>query len=396
MKNFGGHATAMGVALVLGSLSAQPAGAKVVPSIETSVRLGYDTNPFLSTGKDLATGAARVDVRPSLAYVTATGQAVLSGNYERDEYQRHYGHTDEYGGTLDLRKRFTPKFDAFVALRYDSSVIGQGDDNISQSPSAPPTDQTDVNLIGQRQRSNVYSAQGGFNYVLGPKDTVSVDGGVTLTRFPHRGPGSASDNYGGRVALSHAISAKTKIGVSGSVYRIVYDIAGFNTLVAQPTVTFSTQLSPTWNLDAAAGVSISDIVLPGPGNDSRTVGFAGNVNLCHAGRTNHFCLSGSRTVSGSGLGGSSQRNQLGLHFDQDLTPTLSADANASVTQSKSQSKAIGNRDYVSVQAGLTKKVTRRFKVGVDGRYRDVYGSGPNVKADIGGELNATLVLPGPS
>ncbi|SDC08247.1 hypothetical protein SAMN05444678_101310 [Sphingomonas sp. YR710] len=395
MKILGGHATAMGVALVLTS-AAQPTAAKIIPSIDTTVRLGYDTNPFLSQGNDLATGSAKVDVKPALSYVTPTGQAVLTGDYERSQYQQHYGHTDQYGGTLDLRKRFNPKFDAFVALRYDSSVIGQSDDVVAQSPSAPPTDQTDVNLIGQRQRSNVYSAQAGFNYVVGPKDTVSVDGGITLTRFPGRGLGSASDNYGGRVALSHAISAKTKIGVSSSVYRIVYDIAGFNTLVAQPTVTFSTQLSPTWNLDLAAGVSISDIVLPGPGNDSRTVGFAGNVSLCHAGRTNHFCLSGSRTVSGSGLGGSSQRNQVGLHFDQDLTPTLSADANASVTQSKSQSKAIGNRDYVSVQAGLTKKVTRRFKVGVDGRYRDVFGSGTKVKADVGGEVNATLILPGPS
>jgi hypothetical protein len=394
MKILGGHATAMGVALVLTN-AAQPVVAKIVPSIDTTVRLGYDTNPFLSQGNDLATGSAKVDVKPALSYVTPTGQAVLTGNYERSEYQRHYGHTDQYGGTLDLRKRLNPKFDAFVALRYDSSVIGQSDDVVAQSPSAPPTDQTDVNLIGQRQRSNVYSAQAGFNYVVGPKDTVSVDGGVTLTRFPGRGAGSASDNYGGRVAYTHAISSGTKIGVSGSVYKIVYDIAGFNTLVAQPTVTFSTQLSATWSFDASAGVSISDISLPGsPG--SRSTGLAGSVNLCHTGRTNHFCFYGSRTVSGSGLGGSSQRNQAAVQFTQNLSPTLSADANASFTQSKSQSQAISNRDYVSVQAGLTKKVTRRFKVGVDGRYRDVFGSGANVKADVGGEIEATLILPGPS
>lgn len=395
MKHLGGNATAMGVALVLVNMAAQPAFAKIKPSIETTVRLGYDSNPFLAQGNDLATGSGKIEVKPALTYVTSTGQAVLTGNYQRSEYLHRYGSTDQYGATLDTRKRFNPKLNAFLALRYDSSVIGQSDDLVSQSPSAPPIDQTDVNLIGQRQRSKLYSAQGGFNYVFGPKDNISVDGGVTLTRFPGRGRGSASDNYGGRVAYTHAISAKSKIGISGSVYKIIYDIDGFNTLVAQPTVTFSTQLSATWSFDASAGVSISDISTPGfP--DRRSTGVAGSVNLCHTGRTNRVCFYGSRTVSSSGVGGSNQRNQLAAHFEQDLSATLSADAGISFVQSKSQSRLVGSRDYLSMQGGLNKRLTRRFKVGVDGRYRDVFGSGPGVKADVGGEVNATLALPGPS
>lgn len=275
-------------------------------------------------------------------------------------------------------------------------MIGQSSNLASGAPGTPPVDQTDVNLIGQRQRSNTYSAQAGFSYKLSPKDELTASGGATLTRFPHRPPGSASDDYGGQFTYLHAISERTKIGLTGSIYKIVYDLPGLSTLVMQPGVTFSTKLSQAWTLDATLGVSFSQVKQPTVAATPTSKGLAGSINLCHKGSLNNFCFYGSRSVSSSGFGGSTQRNQFSFQFDQKLTETLSATGNATYAQTKSQVGALGKREYVSAQAGLQKRVTRRLKVGIDGRYRDVFGAGPPIKADLGGEVNATLSLPGPS
>lgn len=384
---------AAGVGAAAISVIGQPAFAELKPSIETTVRLGYDTNPFLSQGNDLASGTVKAEVRPSLSYRTETGQAVLGGYYDRSEYLRRYGHTDEYGATLDTRKRFSSSFDTFVTLRYDSSVIGESDDYVSGSAGAPPVDDTDINLIGQRQRSNLYSAQAGFNLKVSPKDTVSVDGGVTAVRYPNRPAGSSSDNYGGRVALAHAISEKTQVGVSVSVYRIDYDVDGLNTMVVQPGVTFSTKLSPTWTFDAMAGVSFTNNAVPGL-PDSKHTGWAGSANLCHKGEANRFCFYGSRSISSSGIGGTTERTQAGASFEQKLTSRLNAHVNGSYSQSTSQIGRFGKREYASVQGGLDWRATPWLRLGADARYRDVFGNGLAVDSDIGGEISATVVLPG--
>lgn len=397
MKHNGGMKFgAMGIAL-MAVMGAQPVLAgQVKASVDTTVRLGYDINPFLSEGRDLGSGVAQVDVRPALSYRTETGETVLSGHYDHSQYQRLYGHSDEYGATLDTRKRLSPSLNVFATLRYDSSVIGQGDSLAGNVAGTPPVDNTDVNLIGQRQRSNIYSAQAGGTYKLGPKDDISVDGGVTLTHFPNRPAGSNSNDYGGRIAYTHAVSDRTKIGFSESVYKIVYDIASLNTLVAEPALTFSTQFSPTWTFDASLGVSISSIEQPGVSGRERSISWAGSTNLCHKGSKNNFCFYASRSVSSSGFGGTTENDQAGLQFRQTLTEHLSAHANASYARTKSQIASLGIRQYVSADLGLDQRITRRLRIGVDGRYRDVFGSGPSIKSDIGGEVNATLSLPGPS
>jgi hypothetical protein len=397
MKQIGGRTFgAMGVALIAGGLGTTPLmAAKIKASIETTVRLGYDINPFLQQGSDLGSGVVRAEVQPMLSYRTETTQAQLTGNYERSEYQRLYSHADEYGATLDVRKRVSPALNVFATLRYDSSIIGQGDSLANNAVGTPPVDNTDVNLIGQRQRSNLYSAQAGGSYKLSPRDEFSLDGGATLTRFPGRPAGSASNDYNGRLAYTHAISPRTKIGFSETVTKIVYDVAGLNTFVVEPSVTFSTKLSSTWTFDATAGVSISTVAQPGVSGRHKSTSWAGSADLCHVGSRNDFCFYASRTVSSSGIGSSTVRSQAAFQFNQRITERLSGHANASFAQTTSQIAALGKREYLSAGVGLSQKLTRRLSIGIDGRYRDVF-DGPAVKADLGGEVSATLALPGPS
>ena len=370
---------------------ASPVLAKIKPSIEIQPRLGYDANPFLQSGNDLSSGYAGITITPKLSSATPKGEVSLSGHYDRTEYFKNYDATDQYGGAFEAQHAVSQKLTIFGALRYDHSVIGQ-DDNVATGTA--PINNTDINLIGTRAQLDSYSGSAGFAWKVSPRDTINVDGGYTASRYVDRPIGSDNDNYGGRVAYQRAISANTKVGVSGSVYRIDYDTPGLHSMVMQPNVTFSTELSPKWHFDASAGVSFTTIDLPSGVSDKNT-GLAGSANLCHKGSKNTFCLFVSRTVSGSGFGGTTRNSQAGFNFDQRVTETLSVYTGASYARSSSLSGLIPMREYVSGHVGVSNRFARNLTVGIQGQYRDVFGTGSDVKSDYGAEINATLALPGP-
>jgi len=354
------------------------------------VRLGYDANPFLQSGNDLASGYGAVSIRPKLSAATAKGEVALSGHYDRTEYFKNYDASNQYGAALEAQHAVSQKLNVFAALRYDHDVIGQ-DDNVV---SAVPIDNTDINLLGSRAQVNTYAASAGFGLKVSPKDTVNVDGGYTATRYENGLRGSDNDNYGGRVAYQRAISPKTKIGVSGSVYKIDYDTPGLSTLVMQPSVTFSTELSPKWHFEGSLGISFSTIYLP-IGPDRKDSGIAGDATLCHTGSRNKLCIFASRSVSGSGFGGSTRRSQAGVDFSQRLSEKLTLIAGGSYARSSSLGSTLPLREYVSAHVGLSDRIARNLTVGVRAQYRDVFGTSLPVGADYGGELYATLALPGP-
>lgn len=364
-------------------------------TIETDYRLGYDTNPFLSAGTDLSTTYVETSVVPKLVRQSEKGQVELSGHFSRTGYFQHYDKADNYGGELEMQQRLSPKLTGFAALRYDSSIIGQGDDSVTGNP----IDNPDVNLIGLRRRADTFSASGGFDYQVGAKDSVSVDGGYTATRYRNGPPGNDSNNYGGRVGWKHAISSRSKIGVSGSIYKIDYDTPGLSTLIMQPSVTFTSQLSPTWTVDASLGVSFSDLSLPftvpGAARSLSTTGLSGSVELCHDGVKDHFCFFGNRSVSASGAGGTVEQTQLGVNYRRLLTERIGVNWTGSYVRSQSQSTLLGGeRQFVTGIAGIDWRVFRSLTIGAQGRYRDVFGQGVPIKADIGGEVFARLQLIG--
>lgn len=374
--------------LLAGGLSSMAIAEPARLSVESTVRLGYDLNPFLSTGNDLASPYVQASIEPRLSRRTEKGELSASGYYDRTEYLERYGHSNEYGAELSASQRVSQKFNIFGALKYDSEVIGQADELVT----GVPIDDTDINLIGLRRRADTYRASGGFQYQVGPKDSISVDGGFTATRYD--GLGADSDNYGGRIGWQHAVSERSKVGLSTSVYKIEYDTPGLSTMIIQPNVTFSSKLSPTWTLDASLGVSFSDLSQPLPFADSKSKGVSGSLELCHNGLKDYFCLYANRSVSASGAGGTQERTQVGLNYNRKLTDRVGFTWNGSYARSESQIGALRTRQFVSGRAGLDWKVARNIKLGAAGRYRDVFGGTP-VKADLGGELYATIELPSP-
>lgn len=378
-----------GGALAVVAAAAPAVAAPLKFELQTEFKLGYDTNAFLSTGSDLATGYFETVVTPKLSRTTEQGVMEMSGYFDATKYFRKYGKSDQYGGDFQFQQRVSPKLSVHGALRYDSQIIGQGRDN--ENVTGPPIDDTDVNLIGLRRRANTIQASAGWEYRVSPKDSISADGG--FTGISYKGPsGDDSRNYGGSVGWKHAISERSRIGIRGSAYYIDYDTRHMHTLVMEPDVTFSTELSPTWHVDAAIGVAFSKIYLPLPLPDSRSKGLSGSLNVCHKAVKDDFCLYAARSVTASGAGGTIERSQLGVNYHRRLTETLSWAGTADYTRSKSQSGLIGTREYVSARGGFEWMARRWIRLGVEGRYRDVFG-GRQIRGDYGGEANATLYLP---
>lgn len=391
MMRSGGIGTGVGGVLAMVVTGAPAAAAPVKLSVDTEVRLGYDMNPFLSGGSDLASGFATIVVAPTLSKKTENGEISLSGYGEHTKYEKSYGHSNQYGAELEVKHRVSAKLNLYGGLRYDNEVIGQG--SSGDDVTGPPIDDTDVNLIGLRRRSETYQASGGWEYQLSPKDTISANGGYTETRYDSGPPGADSRNIGGRLGWQHAISARTKVGISGSAYRIDYDTPGLITWIMEPAVTFSTQLSATWNFNAQLGMSFSKLYLPAPLADQRAKGLSGNVNLCHKGVKDDFCFYAARSVTGSGAGGTVERSQAGFSYNRRLTETLRWSGTASFMRSKSQSGTLDTREYVNARGGLIWRAKPWLSLGAEARYRDVFGGGRQIRADYGGDISATVTLP---
>lgn len=397
-----GRGAAMMALAAMGMSTA--ASAKVQLSVETEYRLGYDANPFLSAGNDTSAIYMQTSIEPKVSVQTAKGQTSLSGYFDRTAFFEKYGRSDEYGGELQTQQRVTNSLAVFGKLSYDSRVIGQGDDDITAGTLGGSTS-TDVNLIGLRQRADSYSANGGFQYQVSTKDTLSVNGGYTATRYRGGIGNTDSDTYGGQVGWQHALNAKSKVGIRGSVYQIDYDTAGMSTLVMQPQVTFTTALSPTWTVDAAAGMSFTKLKNPAIpatattpatlASTAHTQGFAGSLQLCHTGARDNFCMIADRSVSASGAGQTVERSQVGINYRRMLSERLAARWNGVYTRSEGLRDAAGvkldPRQYVSGRGGLEYEAWRGIKFGVEGHYRDFFG-GVGVNADYGGAAYATINL----
>jgi hypothetical protein len=367
--------------MMAGMLLAMGSAAQAGPidfTLDGSVRLGYDANPFLSAGSDTSTGYVQASIEPKLTQRNATGEVSLSGHFDRTEYLRNYGHNNNYGAEFEAKQRVSAKLNLFAGLRYDSEVIGQGDDAVTGG-----VPDIDVNLIGLRRRAETFAASGGFQYQPTSKDTISVSGGTTAIRYGNGPDGNDSTNIGGSVGWQHAINGKTKFGVRSSLYRIDYDTPGLSTLIMQPEVTFTTALTATWTIEAGLGVSFSRLTLPGGGNDINTNGLSGSLQACHKGVKDNLCIYGERTVSASGAGGTAVRTQGGINYRHAINPRLNFLANATYARSKSQAGFLDTRDYVSGSAGLEWQASKRLRLGAQGRYRDVYGQG---------EIYATMAL----
>ena len=369
------------------------ASAKVQLSLETQYRLGYDANPFLSAGADTSATYMETSISPRISVQSPKGETSLSGYFDRTAYFSKYGRSDEYGAAFDTRQRLTNSLSVFGKLGYDSQVIGQGDDEVTGNP----TDGTDVNLIGLRQRADTYSSAAGFEYQISPKDSLTANGGYTATRYRGGvGAGADSNTYGGQVGWQHALNAKSKIGIRGSVYQIDYDTAGLNTLIMQPQVTFTSALSPTWTIDASAGISFSKLESPpigaAPAFTLRTKGFAGSLQLCHVGARDNFCLFADRSVSASGAGSTVERSQLGINYRRKLDERLALHWTGNYSRSEGLKNLLGTREYVSGRGGLEYEAWRGIKFGVEGKYRDFFGGVSPVRADYGGDVYATINL----
>jgi hypothetical protein len=92
------YCLAAGSALAVVAIAPPVAAAPAEFTVQTDVRLGYDMNPFLSPGTDLASGYVGVVVSPKITKRNAQGEYSVSGYFDGTKYFENYGHSNQYGG----------------------------------------------------------------------------------------------------------------------------------------------------------------------------------------------------------------------------------------------------------------------------------------------------------
>ena len=98
------------------------------------------------------------------------------------------------------------------------------------------------------------------------------------------------------------------------------------------------------------------------------------------------------SVSASGAGSTVERTQVGVNYRHTLSERMTFLWNGSYSRSEGQAGLLGTRQFVSGRGGLEYQLQRGLKIGAEGYYRDIYGQGFPVKADIGGDIYATIQL----
>jgi len=369
-----------------------PAGAEpIIFSGAIEGRLGYGSNPLLRNNSSTASGFGQFSFQPVLSYLTETGKTSLVGNFTREQYFRHYDHSQSITGSLTHDQRFSERLSGMAGVGYtrtDNPLLGAAFDS----------DVTDLLAVGQTT-TRIYG-DASLQFQPTARDSFSVGGNVSHTTY---GGGRTTliprdyDQYGGNVGYSHALNARTKLGlqVSATQMRSKYYP---DTRSIQPAVTISQVLNPIWTFNGSVGVIFQDV--PGPfGHQSASLGF--NGALCGTYPRTTVCVSGGRQSVSSGIGGLRNTIQASLTLNHKLTERSSISAAASYTDAHSVSTALVGDDpriarsqrVFLIRADYSRDITQRISAGFGarGQFRNIsrYGSTHgiagtiNIRAKIG-------------
>ena len=419
------HQLLMGIAVIV-----VPAGAlaktEVIPSASVSIGAGFSRNPFLSALGDNSTATGSIDVAPSLEFIDATTDAVLSADYNRTEYLSKFPGTDAYRLSVSGSHRFDPHFSLNLGIAFESAILGTSASNFVSPLTTFPTETGapisalpnvvaplvptstpivsipavgliggDFGLVGLRQRREQLSVSASLDFQTTARSTWTV--GVSASRAKYPGAGLLANDYksyGVNLGYTRQLSASRTIGFSVAASSV--DYAGRPTSrVYTPRITYTQQLSPRWSLRAAAGLGLVD---NGFGTD---VSGLFELGFCRRGERGQFCFSGSQQPSVNGFGGTRTQTAASVSYNYRFSERTVAAASISYSRLAGNSvAAVGavpannSQDYVSTELSLNRRIMRQMYVFGAVSYRDIYGLDRAVSADLAARVGISLALGG--
>ncbi|MGK6321937.1 hypothetical protein ACMGDM_02500 [Sphingomonas sp. DT-51] len=380
----------LGVALPLGAaLVALPctlADAQTTRLIvDGQAGVGYSSNPFLVNDDGAGSAFTELSISPQLVRFDEKGEAALSAYYRRTDYFTRYDSADSYGVEARARRQLTETFNAHAVVSYDSSIIGQSSYGLVGvlDPSLPPDLGTpDIALLGLRQRQKSLTAAIGADLRISQRDTINGEVRASRISYGDSGLLTSSTTKSATLGWSHAVSARTSVGLQGSGSWSNFDRDRTSGSFYQPQVTLTHQFSESVSLSAAVGALF--ITSRTPLGTTHSTGISGNIFACKAGQRSNICARAYSDAQPTGFGDVSKRQGAGIDYSYQLreNDVLRASADYSRVQETSNLLQARNASFINAGASYEHGFSRRLFGGVAGGYRRATGGGQDWPSDV--------------
>jgi hypothetical protein len=352
----------LGAAFIAVPATAQPVQFSAVVRDE----VGYGTNPFLRPGVDRGALLDSVTISPRLTYLTARSTTVLSGNYNRDQYFSHLGHTDSMLANITRTDKLSAYLTSTLSAEYHTTNRAIVTDQVSDQLQDP---------LNIGRRTHGVTANYGLQWQPTAADQITYGAqyqNLTYGAGQSVIPGavaSSYDQYAVNAGYSHAVDARTSIGAQASVSAVRSKVYPDSRAI-QPSLTAKRQINAIWNIEGHVGLVLQTIYGPF-GRSSTTLGFG--VTLCGVYPRTHLCLTAQRVSAPSGYGGLRISTGISGTLTHDLDARSRVRLNGSFTKSSSDQvlTAIAVRQVRAIvtTGEYDHDLTQRISAGVGGRYQ---------------------------
>lgn len=372
-------------------LMATPAYAQIDSEVVVSASAGYDSNPFLAFGGDRDVASFRLELVPTISRSDEISSIRVSGRVEHVEYARLYDSAQNLSANVDATYRINERLDVAARVQIASTISttdftrpveagGDGD-------GLPPPIDDDITLLGDRQRRNTASAQASLHYIASEFDDIRWTALVQTQRYPSSNNLEDSDYASQQIAYTRRLNEDITLGgvLAGSISNFRNGRAGDAKMIS-PQLSFGIRLAPRFEVSGSAGLSFTRTKLA-QGTSSSTT-FAGNLSLCYKVTLDNFCLTGSRQVLPSAIGGVREQSSIGASYSRRLSERDTIQLGGSYATASSPLTGIGGdfesvRGYARYDRQLTEKLTLFASAGYSDSSDDLGGKRSNVQGVIG-------------
>lgn len=407
-----------GVAAVAAALlpaTASPAQTTERFSLSANAALGVASNPFLADGEDNQSSYVEFGIAPSLAITEERGNVTLQASLRATQYLRELGGSYSLSSRLAAERRLTESLSISAGATADSSVVGERRDSLGGFPlglplpggaagdlldtSATPFEplnsfdpiepldalDPDLGLLGERSRRNSLSADVAFAYRPHPEDQLRLRLGASRSSSPGRSAAVALRSVSANFSYSRILGVTSNVGISASVQQTRFAGGRGRSIVYQPQVTYSGQVSPIWNFSVGLGASFIRPDETGR-EPSGSTALSGDLRACRRGARLRLCLSGSRGAQESGRGSIGLSTQASVQLSYPLSERETVGLSGALARIEQSIDVLGILDenvrQQSLEADYQLRWRDRWEIGVTASYRDVYRIGRPIEPDF--------------
>jgi hypothetical protein len=342
------------------------ANAETVANVDVSVGALAASNPYLIAGTDRESGAVSLTVEPSISATDDDTIATLEGTLSLENFFDHYG-TDEsarVGASIEHRvdERTTVSAGADFQSSESSARHYYGGADLGglepgEFPDSPVIDPTLGNVSGRTSHLDAYVS---LQQRVSTNGVLDLTAGLGLTRVESGNGADYRDTTTG-LSYSHRLDERTSLTGNVNVgYADYFNRRAGDGLFVTTLAGVSHKFSESMYGEVEVGFSYATVETLLGGREDVT-DWAAKLNLCDMVERGTLCVSGSRTVQPTSLGGITMVSSLGVSYARLIGPdgrvSLSAGYSKTGT-SDSSSILLGRRE--SDVANLTGSYTHRI------------------------------------